>query len=188
MNEIAQGHKNVGAVEEYAAKCDTLWPSETMKMYFNTNHDENSWNGTVQERMGDLGNAMYVLASMIQRSFPLIYSGQEAGLNHRYPFFTKDTVGIEWSSPHAQADFFAQMLALKHEHHALFNGELGYDMNLDIDTATNSMMIVRSKEGEEDIVAAVFEFSELPNPFDIPQNLDLVIDINGAQVWASKLD
>jgi hypothetical protein len=50
------------------------------------------------------------------------------------------------------------------------------------------MMIVRSKEGEEDIVAAVFEFSELPNPFDIPQNLDLVIDINGAQVWASKLD
>jgi hypothetical protein len=188
MNEIAQGHKNVGAVEEYAAKCDTLWPSETMKMYFNTNHDENSWNGTVQERMGDLGNAMYVLASMIQRSFPLIYSGQEAGLNHRYPFFTKDTVGIEWSSPHAQADFFAQMLALKHEHHALFNGELGYDMNLDIDTATNSMMIVRSKEGEEDIVAAVFEFSELPNPFDIPQNLDLVIDVNGAQVWASKLD
>ncbi|MDG1527089.1 MAG: hypothetical protein P8Q49_05430, partial [Schleiferiaceae bacterium] len=65
---------------------------------------------------------------------------------------------------------------------------LGYDMNLDIDTATNSMMIVRSKEGEEDIVAAVFEFSELPNPFDIPQNLDLVIDVNGAQVWASKLD
>ena len=188
MNEIAQGHKNVSAVAEYAAKCDTLWPSETMKMYFNTNHDENSWNGTVQERMGDLGNAMYVLASMIQRSFPLIYSGQEAGLNHRYPFFTKDTVGVEWSSPHAQTDFFAQMLALKHEHHALFNGELGYDMNLDIDTATNSMMIVRSKEGEEDIVAAVFEFSELPNPFDIPQNLDLVIDVNGAQVWASKLD
>jgi len=35
---------------------------------------------------------------------------------------------------------------------------------------------------------AVFEFSELPNPFDIPQNLDLVIDVNGAQVWASKLD
>jgi len=125
---------------------------------------------------------------MIQRSFPLIYSGQEAGLNHRFPFFSKDTVGLNWSTSHGQADFYSQMLALKHEHQALFNGALGYDMNLDIDTATNSMMIVRSKEGEEDIVAAVFEFSELPNPFDIPQNLDLVIDVNGAQVWASKLD
>ena len=125
----------------------------------NTNHDENSWNGTVEERMGDLGNAMYVLASMMKRGFPLIYSGQEAGLNHRYPFFSKDTVGLDWSKSHAQSDFFAQMLALKHEHQALFNGELGYDMALEIDTATNSMRIWRGEEGETDEVIAIFEFS-----------------------------
>ena len=157
-------------------------------MYFNTNHDENSWNGTVEERMGDLGNAMYVLAAMMQRSFPLIYSGQEAGLNHRFPFFTKDTVGLDWSTPHGQADFFSQMLALKHEHQALFNGELGYDMSLDTDTATNSIMIVRGEEGEEDQAAAIFEFGEVSSPFDVPENMDLVIDVTGAQVWVSKLD
>ena len=188
MNEIARGHKNVSAIAEYAAKGDTLWPSETMKMYFNTNHDENSWNGTVEERMGDLGNAMYVLAAMMQRSFPLIYSGQEAGLNHRFPFFTKDTVGLDWSTPHGQADFFSQMLALKHKHQALFNGELGYDMSLDTDTATNSIMIVRGEEGEEDQAAAIFEFGEVSSPFDVPENMDLVIDVTGAQVWVSKLD
>jgi glycosidase len=159
-----------------------------MKMYFNTNHDENSWNGTVEERMGDLGNAMYILASMMKRSFPLIYSGQEAGLNHRYPFFSKDTVGLDWSKSHAQSDFFAQMLALKHEHQALFNGELGYDMALEIDTATNSMRIWRGEEGETDEVIAIFEFSEVPGDFEAPENFDLVIEVKGAQIWASKLD
>jgi glycosidase len=188
MNEVATGHKSVSAIAEYTAKCDTVWPTETMKMYFNTNHDENSWNGTVEERMGDLGNAMYILASMMKRSFPLIYSGQEAGLNHRYPFFSKDTVGLDWSKSHAQSGFFAQMLALKHKHQALFNGELGYDMALEIDTATNSMRIWRGEEGETDEVIAIFEFSEVPGAFEAPENFDLVIEVKGAQIWASKLD
>ena len=65
---------------------------------------------------------------------------------------------------------------------------LGLYLSKAIVSAHGGTIWLRSKEGEEDIVAAVFEFSELPNPFDIPQNLDLVIDVNGAQVWASKLD
>ena len=85
LNELAQGKMNVSALAEYADKCDTLWPKETMKMYFTTNHDENTWNGTVSQRMGKLGKAMYVLSSMMERSLPLIYTGQEAGLNHQFP-------------------------------------------------------------------------------------------------------
>jgi alpha-amylase len=188
MNEVAIGHKSVNAIAEYAAKCDTTWPSETIKMYFNTNHDENSWNGTVEERMGEYGNAMYVLASLMKRSFPLIYSGQEAGLNHRYPFFSKDTVGLDWTTHHPQADFFAQMIALKHDHKALHNGGFGYDMTLSIDTATNSMMIVRAKEGEQSRVVGFFEFGKDPTPFEVPQGLQLLINVKGAKVWASKLD
>ena len=77
MNEVAQGHKSVQAIADYALKSDSIWPTQTIKMYFNTNHDENSWNGTVKERMGNYGNAMYVLATLMKRSFPLIYSGKK---------------------------------------------------------------------------------------------------------------
>ena len=80
------------------------------------------------------------------------------------------------------------MLALKHEHQALFNGELGYDMALEIDTATNSMRIWRGEEGETDAVMAIFEFSEVPGALESPENFDLIIEVKGAQIWASKLD
>jgi hypothetical protein len=159
-----------------------------MKMYFNTNHDENSWNGTVEERMGEYGNAMYVLATLMKRSFPLMYSGQEAGLNHRYPFFSKDTIGLDWESIHPQADFFRQMLAMKHQHQALHNGTYGYNMSLDIDTATNSMRIVRAEEGRQSQIVGIFEFGNISSPYAEPQGLDLLISVNGAKVWGSKLD
>jgi len=188
MNEVAQGNKTVQAIADYAKRCDEEWPESTMKMYFNTNHDENTWNGTVQERMGDFGNAMYVLASMMQRSIPLIYSGQEVGLNHRFPFFSKDTIGLDWDTPHPQTNFFSEMLALKSEHQALHNAELGFEMDLDVDTASNSLRIVRGEEGESDRVVAIFEFGSAASPFMKPDDLDLVVDVKGAKVWVSKLD
>ena len=48
-------------------------------MYFTSNHDENSWNGTVEERMGDAGEAMAICTYTIP-GMGLTYSGQEAGL------------------------------------------------------------------------------------------------------------
>ena len=50
------------------------------RMYFVTNHDENSWNGTVYERFGEAYPAFATLAFTID-GMPLVYSGQEAGLN-----------------------------------------------------------------------------------------------------------
>ena len=52
-------------------------------MYFTSNHDENSWNGTEFERMGPDYAALFVLAATAQGGMPLLYTGQEAGLNRR---------------------------------------------------------------------------------------------------------
>ncbi|MEY2963661.1 MAG: hypothetical protein RL754_922 [Bacteroidota bacterium] len=188
LNEVAQGHKDVSAIAEYDAKCDTVWPAGTMKMYFNTNHDENSWNGTVEERMGEYGQAMYIVASLMERSFPLIYSGQEAGLNHRYPFFYKDTVGVNWEGEHPETDFFATMLALKHQQQALANAQYGYADVIEVDTASNSMMIVRGEEGEASKVVGIFNFGEGDAAFEAPADLEEVISVKGASVYAAKLD
>ncbi len=188
LNELAQDKMNVSALAEYADKCDSLWPKETMKMYFTTNHDENTWNGTVSQRMGKLGKAMFVLSSMMERSLPLVYTGQEAGLNHQFPFFTKDTVGIDWSITHPDAYFFAEMMSLKHNHVALSNGVDGRDMELQIDTTSNSAMITRGKEGTSDQVVAIFQFSEDPPVYSAPSELEEVIAVAGARVYAAKRD
>ena len=66
-------------------------------MSFTTNHDENSWNGTVFERLGDAAEVMAVLTYAMPGT-PLIYSGQEYGLDKRLEFFEKDLIPKKESS------------------------------------------------------------------------------------------
>ncbi|MDP4932644.1 MAG: alpha-glucosidase C-terminal domain-containing protein, partial [Schleiferiaceae bacterium] len=85
-------------------------------------HDENSWNGTVEKRIGANAEAAYVICATMEQGMPLIYSGQEVGLNKSLRFFERDT--IDWSLP-SQAGFYAKVSALKHDNPALNSGDFG---------------------------------------------------------------
>ena len=91
MNQIAQGKENVEAWDAYMKKIDTTYQEDDYLMNFVTNHDENSWSGTVFERMGDASEAMVALTYTIP-GMPLIYSGQEYDMSKRLLFFEKDTI------------------------------------------------------------------------------------------------
>ena len=91
-------------------------------MYFTSNHDENSWQGTEFERMGANHQAAFVLSATARNGMPLLYTGQEASLNKRLRFFEKDTV--DWNGP-SLADFYGAMFELKHTQPALANGPWG---------------------------------------------------------------
>ena len=91
MNGISKGEKSIKDWDEYMIGLNTKYEENDILMNFITNHDENSWNGTVNERMGDAGEAMLAL-SYAMPGMPLIYSGQEYDLNHRLLFFEKDSI------------------------------------------------------------------------------------------------
>jgi len=91
MNEIAQGKKNVSDFDAYMKKRDTIYEKDDMLMNFITNHDENSWNGTIKERMGDAAPAMLALTYTMP-GMPLVYSGMEYDMDKRLLFFEKDTI------------------------------------------------------------------------------------------------
>lgn len=121
MNHIAKGEKNLDAIHEYMVKEDTNHAPKDYRMYFVTNHDENSWNGTVFERFNEAALAYATLSFTID-GMPLLYSGQEAGLNKALKFFDKDT--IDWKDYPLQ-DFYTKLLQLNQTNKALFNGEEG---------------------------------------------------------------
>ena len=91
MNHIAQGNETVKAWDDRMQQINTLYQKDDILMNFITNHDENSWNGTVNERMGDTSEVMLAL-SYCAPGMPLIYSGQEYDMNKRLRFFEKDTM------------------------------------------------------------------------------------------------
>jgi len=122
LNDIAQGKKPVGELDDYFARQATLYKPGAYRMYFTSNHDENSWQGTEFERMGSNHLAAFVLAATVQNSFPLLYTGQEVSLNKRLRFFEKDTV--DWKGP-SLASFYRAMFELKARNEALWNGAQG---------------------------------------------------------------
>lgn len=121
MNKIHKGEFTANDIEKYLKKNDTTYPADAYRMNFITNHDENSWNGTEFERLGDGVEAFYVLTATIP-GMPLVYTGQESGMNKRLQFFEKDPV--EWGD-YKMAGFYKTILGLKKTNPALFNGTEG---------------------------------------------------------------
>jgi 1,4-alpha-glucan branching enzyme len=72
-------------------KRDSVWQKDDISLYFTSNHDENSWNGTEYERLGDAVETFAALTYVIP-GMPLIYNGQEYDFNRRLKFFVKDSL------------------------------------------------------------------------------------------------
>jgi glycosidase len=119
MNHIAQGKETVADWDKRMQQIDTLYEKDDILMNFVTNHDENSWNGTVEERMGD-GAAAFTALSFVAPGMPLIYSGLEYDMKHRLKFFEKDQI------PKTKGDMWAlleKLGTLKNTHVAMHGGK-----------------------------------------------------------------
>ena len=85
FNQMANSDNAVALWNEVYKTDTDRYEQEDILMNFVTNHDENSWNGTVRERMGDASELLTAL-SFVVPGMPLIYSGQEYDLGHRLNF------------------------------------------------------------------------------------------------------
>lgn len=122
MNAVAKGEKTPGDIATHLNTLQKNFKPKDIIMHFTSNHDENSWNGSAPERLGDGFKTFAVLASTVP-GMPLIYSGQEVSLNKRLEFFEKDP--INWKKGKNIQDFYKTLLTLKSDNKALWNGIAG---------------------------------------------------------------
>lgn len=122
----------------------------TMRAWFTTNHDENSWNGTEYEKYGDMAKALAVF-SCTWNGIPLIYSGQELPNMKRIKFFDKDTIG--WNGTYALQDFYHTLLDLKTNNPALLSGDPSVQtFRLKTSDPEHVLCYLRKKENKEVLV------------------------------------
>jgi glycosidase len=92
----------------------------SMRAWFTTNHDENSWNGTEYDKYGKMARALAVF-SATWNGIPLLYSGQELPNLKKLEFFEKDA--IAWTGKYELQDFYKTLLSLHSGHPALRAGD-----------------------------------------------------------------
>ena len=124
MHDIAHGKCSVDKLRKYYSWNERAWPRQAYRMTFVSNHDKNAWDGTQHEQFGKALEAAIVL-SVIGEGMPLIHNGQEAGENKRLAFFERDP--IDWQ-PHEIGTLYTQLIALKKQIPALWNGPFGARM------------------------------------------------------------
>lgn len=136
----------------------------SMRAWFTTNHDENSWNGTEYEKYGDITKAMAIF-SATWNGIPLLYSGQELPNQKRLEFFEKDP--IEWTNDCKMADFYKTLLNLKFSNPALRGGDSNVVTYL-LSTSANDKIFAYIRKNKWNEVLVVLNFSK--------ENVEFTID------------
>lgn len=149
----------------------------SMRAWFTSNHDENSWNGTEYEKYGDITKPMAIF-SATWNGIPLLYSGQELPNLKRLEFFEKDQ--IEWTNHCQMADFYKTLLNLKSSNPALRGGDSNVVTYL-LNTSANDKIFAYIRKNKWNEVLVVLNFSK--------ENVEFTIeDENVAGVFKNIFD
>jgi glycosidase len=148
FKNIAKGKADAGALKQLVTSRE--FPRDAYRMRFTSNHDENSWHGHDTEQYGPAFKAMAVLAATMP-GMPLIYGGQESGLDKRIEFFEKDPV--QWKT-YQHAPFYTMLLKLKKDNPALWNGQYGGDIEVR-EVGNDKVFAFRRQLGKNSVDVAV---------------------------------
>ncbi len=157
MAELAQGKINAAEYRAIREAHEGRFPFEAIEMNFTTNHDENSWNGTEFEKMGDAARQFAVL-TFVEPGMPLIYSGQEVGNHDRLEFFYRDP--IVWNDAEGYTEFYKGLIAMRDAHPAMYAPAAGAPIvYVDNNCPEKVLSFTRNLADGSDGFLAVFNFS-----------------------------
>lgn len=155
IRDIGAGEAGLDALDEAMDENFRQFKRSDYRMFFTTNHDENSWQGSDPELYGDNFENFAVLSATVW-GMPLIYNGQESGLDQQLEFFEKDS--IEWND-YKYEDFYRTLLRLNRENRALFNGEDGGDYQK-ISTSADQYIFAYQRKAADDEVFVILNFAD----------------------------
>ncbi|MFZ1257156.1 MAG: alpha-amylase family glycosyl hydrolase, partial [Saprospiraceae bacterium] len=147
IREIAKGNKNALDLIQYFDD-DSIKFKLGSHLYFTSNHDENSWQGTEFELLGN-AHQLFSALTFVLNGIPLIYNGQEEPIKKRLRFFEKDTIGFRNL---AYESFYKNLIDLRKNNPALYSGARGGKMEWIEHTSNQSVLSFKRSLGQNEIL------------------------------------
>ena len=154
LPRITQGVADANIVRSFVNKEQNNYSNGAYRLYFVSNHDENAWEGTPAQLFGPRAVNFSVLSHVIN-GMPLVYNGEETGMNKQLSFFDKDL--IPWRD-YPLFDYYRRLFDLKKRNASLWNG---FDENeaIRIKTTQNSPIYAFKREKDGERVLCFFNLS-----------------------------
>jgi alpha-amylase len=167
-----------------------IFYAQALRLFFTSNHDENSWNGTEYEKYGIFAKALAVFA-FTYGGVPLIYSGQELPNKKRLQFFDKDT--IEWDGTFDLHDFFKALLTLRKRKEKLFSADNTL-VTIFEELLSKNILAYHIKNEEEEVLVllnmnegSTIEYLQLPNVNGLYKNIFTESEIEIPEKYVMEL-
>ena len=158
MVDIAKGARRVWDLRNAIHSERARYPREAMRLSFTSNHDENSWSGSEQQRFGAALEVMTAMTFLMPSTMPLIYTGQEVGYNHSFEFFERDAIPEAAYTENRTTELYRRLTALKHRERSLDAGEWGGEV-IEIENNAKDCMMTFVREVEGSRVVAIMNLS-----------------------------
>ncbi len=142
---------------------DSLRLKDGLQIYFTSNHDENSWNGTEFEKYGIYAKALAIFSATYLNAIPLIYSGQEIPNKKRLKFFEKDP--IDWNLERSLTGFYEILFKLRASN-PVFKNERHVDFKIE----SRSGLLYYERVSGNDCVIVVLNLSAVEAHFEMNGN------------------
>ncbi len=147
--EFYKGTATIDSLINLLKRYNTVGGNAGIPLWFTTNHDENSWNGTEYEKYGEMAKALAVF-SFTWNGMPMIYSGQEMPNNKRLKFFDKDP--IEWDGKYELENFYKTLLTLKKNNTALRAADSAVQTHILSTDAPHNVLAYLRKNGSNEVL------------------------------------
>ncbi|HMH24741.1 MAG TPA: alpha-amylase family glycosyl hydrolase [Puia sp.] len=160
MEAVWRTEYGLNGLDEVLQYYSGMFPPGAIRVYFTSNHDENSHSGSEYERMGVAARVFAVLCCTWE-GLPMIYSGQELPNYKRLKFFDKDLIDWPASGPCGLHGFYKAMLELKKRNPAMrANGGSSVTHRLGTHSGDRCFAFTRSA-GEHEVLVTL-NFSAAP--------------------------
>lgn len=141
-------------------------PNDAYTLNFLDNHDKNSYENTIMSAFGE--EEIPIMFSFIYTipGVPLVYTGDEIGLDHNLAFMERDPVDWE-NATHSYRDLLSRLGELRSGNPALYTGNYGGEIqyyNMDND---NIIAFYREKDGNQ--VKCIFNLSKREQTTDLSE-------------------
>jgi glycosidase len=153
--EFYKQHQGVDMLKNILYQYNAAGNNNAIKLWFTSNHDENSWNGSEYEKYGDAAKA-FAVHSFTWDGIPLVYSGQELPNLKRLEFFEKDL--IQWDGKYELHDFYKTLLHLRKTNKALRSGDEAVTTFM-VNTSANNNLLAFIRKNEESEVLVLLNMT-----------------------------
>jgi alpha-amylase len=202
--DVSYTWKWMHITEQFVKKEKSLWdclallqeykrdfPANALRLFFTSNHDENSWNGTEYDKYGILAKAFAVFACTYM-GVPLLYSGQELPNTKRLQFFDKDE--IAWQPNVELHDFYKTLLPLRKRKNNLYSA-VDTSIYFFEELLSKNILAYQLKNEEEEVMVflnmntvGILEYLNLPNITGMYKDIFTGMDVEMPHKYLLELE